>query len=111
VRTYCINEVNSEDIRRLKQYLEQTGHSAPIEDIFWFEVPQELLTDTQKEHAGECGPYVFPLETGDTWLMLELLIRPRNTLHCSCIAYASEAQRTHVIQRLEAILQELEIAS
>lgn len=111
MRTYYINEVNSEDIQRLKDYLAQKGHSAPIEDIYWFEVPRELLTETQQEHAGECGPYVFPLETGDTWVMLELLIRPRNAMHCSCIAYAADGQRSHVIQRLEAILEELEIPS
>ena len=111
MRTYYINEVRPEDIRRLKRYLDQNGHSAPIEDIFWFEVPHELLTETQQEHAPECGPYVFPLETGDTWLMLELLVRPRNVLHCSCMAYAANRQRAHVIQRLDAILLELDIAS
>jgi hypothetical protein len=111
VRTYYVNEVLPEDVQRLKQHLEQNGHGSPIEDVYWFEVPQELLSETQQEHAGECGPFVFPLETGSTWLMLELLIRPRNSFHCSCIAYASAGQRAHVIQRLEAILEELEIRS
>lgn len=111
MRSYTINEIKSEDIRRLKDYLAQQGHSAPIEDIYWFEVPAELLSETQQEHAGECGPYVFPLETGDTWIMLELLIRPRNAMHCNCIGYAAEEQRSHVIRRLEAILEELRIAS
>jgi hypothetical protein len=111
VRTYYINEIRAEDIRRLKHYLNQKGHSAPIEDIFWFEVPQELLSETQQEHAEECGPYVFPLETGNSWIMLELLIRPRNALRCSCMDYAAEQQRAHIIRRLEAILEELGIAS
>ena len=111
MRTYYINEVEIEDIRRLKHYLDQNGHSAPIEDIFWFEVPHELLSETQRAHAPECGPYVFPLETGDTWLMLELLVRPRNAFQCNCIEYAANRQRAHIIQRLDAILQELDIAS
>ena len=111
MRAYYIHHVASDDIRRLKRHLSQIGHSSPIEDIYWFEVPTELLTQTQQEHATECGPYVFPLETGETWIMLELLIRPRNAMHCSCIAYANDQQRAFVIQRLDAILQELEIAT
>jgi len=111
VRTYYLHDLEPGDIRRLKRHLKDNGHSSPLEDMYWFEMPQELLSQVQREHAEECGPYVFPLETGDTWIMLELLVRPRNALHCSCIHYATDEQRAHIIQRLDAILRELGIAT
>ncbi len=111
MRAYYIHELAQEDVRRIKDYLTHLGHGGPIEDIYWFELPRERLTDRQRRHHEECGPYVFSLETGSTWIYLELLVRPRSTLYCSCYQYANTQQATFIMHQLEEILTELDIST
>jgi hypothetical protein len=109
VRSYVIEELLPEHVRRLCLHLEREGYKGPIEDIYWFELPRELYTEAQHEHAGECGPYVLSLEAGGSWIKLELLVRARNRLRCSCIAYATPQQRARFIDWLDSVLRNLDI--
>ena len=111
MRAYSIRELSRQDVQRLKDYLSSQGYGGPIEDIYWFDVPTQHLSSTQQQHLQECGPFVFALETGNTWINLELLVRPRNSLRCSCFQYADMQQMSFVIQHLENILQELDIST
>ncbi len=104
MKSYLIDELTSEEIKNIKNSLEKMGLHSPIKDIFWFEVPEDILTPIQKKHLPSCGPYIFSLEIGDNWIKLELLIRATGKIRCSCISYANEAQRNYIIDMLEEII-------
>ncbi|CAM2057747.1 hypothetical protein DSUL_160106 [Desulfovibrionales bacterium] len=68
-----------------------------------------MLANEQQRHQKKCGPYCLSLEIFENRLELELLVRARQRLRCSCIAYATSAQREHCIDWLDTILRELDI--
>lgn len=107
MRSYLIEEIEPGRLQALAGHLQQNGYQGPIEDIFWFELPWEVLNQVQQEHLQDCGPYIVSLELGKDWLKLELLIRARNTFRCSCISYADSRQRGFSISVLEDILSKL----
>jgi hypothetical protein len=109
VRVYLIDELRKDQVGHVCSHLEHKGFKGPIKDIYWFEVPFELLASLQQEHFPQCGPYIFSLETGKTWLRLELLVRPKNVVRCECIGYAGPKQRAYIIDRLDEIIRELDI--
>ncbi|MFW5721786.1 MAG: hypothetical protein ACOCWT_00675 [Desulfohalobiaceae bacterium] len=109
MRSYAIDELDPEDVRRFKSSLGRLGLAGPIEDIYWLMLPEELFTPEQREHAPGCGPYFLSLETGDTWLKLELLVRCRNRIRCQCIKYATPKQRAHAMDRLDELLRNRDI--
>jgi len=104
VKSYLIDELTPQEIKKIKNSLKKMGLHSPIKDIFWFEVPEDILTSIQKKHLPSCGPFIFSLEIGDSWLKLELLIRATGKIRCSCISYANEVQRNYIIDVLEEIV-------
>lgn len=122
MRLYVINDVQENEIARVRKALTERGMAASMEGLFWVEVPHDLLTAEQKEHLNECGPFCMGLEIIDAYaqdsrvpgshgpmLALELLVRARSTLRCSCIAYATSDQRIQAIEFLDSLLRELDI--
>jgi hypothetical protein len=109
MRYYLIDELFEEDVKRIESALREQGYAGGIEGIFYLPVPEDMLTDEQREHFDKCGPYILSLETGDTWLKMELLVRARNMLRCSCLAYAAPTLRAHMIDFLDRFIRELDI--
>ncbi|MFO8030943.1 MAG: hypothetical protein R6U22_00200 [Desulfohalobiaceae bacterium] len=109
MRSYFIEDVEPEKMQELAGYLQQEGYQGPIDDIYWFQLPLEVLSSLQKEHLQDCGPYIVSLELGKDWLKLELLLRARNTFRCNCVGYADSGQRDYCICLLEDILERLNI--
>jgi hypothetical protein len=109
MRSYFIQEIQPDKLQELAGELQQKGYQGPIDDIYWFQLPMEMLSPLQKEHFQDCGPYIVSLELGKGWLKLELLLRARNSFRCSCIGYADPRQRDYCIRLLEDILARLNI--
>lgn len=109
MRAYLIEELNAADMRRLLPFLESRALKASVADMYWLEIPDHLLSSEQHTHRAQCGPFVCCLETGPNWLKVELLVRGRGRLRCSCIAYAEPAQRDWVLSRVDSMLAELDI--
>ena len=57
----------------------------------------------------ECGPFYFGIELGEDRVSFELLIRSESNLHCSCISYASRAQRDFLLKFVDKMLTEEKI--
>lgn len=110
MRAYLIDELSREDVEKIEARLVQKGWTGAIKGIYYVPVPEQYLNPEQKEHLEACGPYFLPLETGDTWVRLELLVRARQILRCSCVAYANPAMREHMIDTLDSLVRELDIA-
>jgi hypothetical protein len=111
VRTYRIEDLAPEHVQRLARALDARGLGSGMEGLYWLPLPPDLLGAEQMEHAPECGPHVLSLELLDEGLSLELLVRARGRLRCSCVAYATPAQRAWGMDTVDALLRELDIPS
>ncbi|MFW5731133.1 MAG: hypothetical protein ACOCV7_05745 [Desulfonatronovibrionaceae bacterium] len=110
MRSYLIEEINPSDMDRIIDRLNFICLEKPLQDLFWLTVPEEVLTPEQKEHLESCGPFHLALESGKDFLKLELLVRCRSKIRCSCITYATRQQREHMIQYLDDMLKNLDIS-
>ena len=109
MRSYYIEEINQDHIKKFEEYLKDQGYQGPIDGIFWLPLPVDMLSERQSDHLQECGPYYLALETGKNWLKLELLVRARGKIRCECIAYATPAQREKMIDILDNMLRSQDI--
>jgi hypothetical protein len=110
MRAYTIDELTDEDVAKIEDRLTQKGWTGSIKGMYYVPIPGEYLGPDQKEHAESCGPFFLPLETGDGWVRLELLVRARQILRCSCVAYANPTLREHMVDMLDSLIRELDIA-
>lgn len=109
MRSYFIDELNPGEIQRLALHLASAGLQGPMQDIYWLTLPEDLLTPEQSRHLEHCGPFVACIELGDAWMKIELLIRGRGKLRCSCIGLATHEQRSWVLDQIDIMLRDLEI--
>mgnify|MGYP000930776820 CR=1 FL=1 len=111
MRTYRVEDLAPEHVERLARALDARGLGSGMAGLYWFALPPDRLTAEQLEHAPECGPRVPSLELLDTAASLELLVRARGRLRCSCVAYATPDQRAWGMDTLDTLLRELDIPS
>jgi hypothetical protein len=113
MRSYCIEDVTKEHADRLAAALDAKGWRGPLEGIWYLPVDEERLSSEQQEHLDECGPYMMALERIERpdvhAFKLELLVRARNRMRCSCICYAAPELREQMIERLDSLFRELDI--
>lgn len=112
MRCYLIEDLTGENLKRIESRLTELGLRGPLDGIYFLPVPEDLLSPEQAEHAGECGPHIMALEVLPDFgaLKLELLVRGRGRLRCSCVTYADAAQRTWAMDHLDTFIRELDIA-
>ncbi len=114
MRAYLIEDLLPADVAKVSQRLKDKGLCGSLDGIYYIPVPEELLDDEQRAHQAECGPHIFALEAladeDAGALKLELLVRAQGKLRCSCVCYATPAQREHVVSWLDTLLRELDIA-
>lgn len=114
MRTYLIEDLEDEDFKKVMDAFEELNLRGPLDGIYYLPMPEELLQQEQKDHLGECGPYFMALEfidgISENQLKLELLVRARHKIRCSCVTYATPEQRKHMIEYLDQFIDELEVS-
>jgi hypothetical protein len=105
MRQFVIDELSREERDNLDNYLKRNAKYGGMEGMFWLPVPDDLLAEAQQGHQ-DCGPFFFGLELAEKKLIIELLVRSQSNLHCSCISYATKAQRDYLLSFLDTMLQE-----
>jgi len=111
MRNYLIEDFYPEHLAKVVAALADKGYAGPLDGIFYLPLPQELLTDGQREHADVCGPHIFVLEAVDeSTLKLELLVRAQKKLRCECVMYATPPQREYIIDFLDVFIRHLDIS-
>lgn len=108
MKQYVIDELRATDYDNLKTYLDEHYGPAAMGGIYWLPVDLDLLTDTQKAHR-QCQPYYFAVDLDENRMACELLVRTINRLRCSCINYATAAQRIWLMAQIDNIFNQLEI--
>lgn len=109
MRSYLIDEISADHMATIEKHLTEKGFKGALDHIYYIPFPLEMLNDEQQQHYDECGPYMLVLETGRNWLKLELLVRGRGKLRCSCISYCSPEQRQQMLDFLDNFIRELDI--
>lgn len=107
MKNYLIEELYEEDIAKITDALTELDFKGPLDGIFYIPVPDNILQPEQAEHHGECGPYFMALEILPGCLKMELLVRARNKMRCSCVAYANKEQRNHMMDYLDEFINDL----
>lgn len=108
MRQYLIDELSKEEHDNLENYLKRTLKIGAMEGMFWLELPKDLWSAAQQGHD-DCGPFFFGVELAEKKLIFEFLVRSESNLHCSCIAYATPAQRDFLLRYIDAMLAEEQI--
>ena len=109
MKQYVIDQLRPDDYFRIKAYLDMNLRQSGIPDIYWLILPQDMQEGIQAEHA-DCQPFYFALELCQSALSCELLVRTLSHVRCDCMCYASPAQRNWLIQTVDDICNQLEIA-
>lgn len=108
MRQLLIDDLSPQERDNLEHYLKRTLGPGLIEGMFWLPLPPDLLGEAQCGHES-CGPFHFGIELSKDKLSFELLVRSQANLHCSCICYASPAQRDFLFRFVDNMLAEEQI--
>ncbi len=108
MKQYVIDQLRESDYYQIMDYLNESATQTALEGIYWVNIPRELYTPMQVQHT-QCHPFYFAISLDRNQLSCEWLIRSRQTMRCSCIAYASPEQRDFIIKFADDILEKLGI--
>ena len=106
MRQYQLDEISKTDIPRVREYLHGHAQAARLQDIWWVDLPEDLLSPEQFDHQ-DCRPFRFAVEVGDTFVRFEFLIRSRETMRCACLGYATRPQRDFILAFADRLVEEL----
>ncbi|CAK8711000.1 PilZ domain-containing protein [Candidatus Electronema halotolerans] len=109
MRQYLLDELSFLEHDNVEHYLRRSLKRGPIEGVYWLELPQELLAPPQLAHP-DCSPFYFSVILEPSELRAEFLVRSSHNMRCSCIAWATAAQRQFVLDYIDKLLQEEFIA-
>ena len=108
MRSYYIDELSEFDLNKIRLFFEKQALSSQIEDIWWIEIPLDLLTPSQKKQK-DLYPFVFTVELGENWFKSEFLIRSLKTLNREWQAFCTPAQREYILSIIDSLIDGLEI--
>lgn len=108
MRQIVIDELSNEERANIDSYLKRTLKQGLIEGMYWLSLPDDLLGEAQQGHD-DCGPFHFGIELEKKRLVIELLVRSQTNLHCSCISYATPAQRDFLLRFFDTLISEEKI--
>ncbi len=108
MKQYVIDQLREEDYEHIRDFLEKNGEKTVFDEIYWIDLPKDLYSSSQLEHAG-CHTFYFAVNLTRNRVSFELLIRSRQTMRCSCIGYATKEQRDYIIEYADTILSRLGI--
>jgi hypothetical protein len=108
MKQYVIDQLRELDYKKILEFLQKNAVESEFGDIFWIMLPEELHSDTQREHE-QCKPFCFAVNLSVKQVDFELLIRSRQKLRCNCIAYAGKKQMDYIVGYADRMLEKLEI--
>lgn len=108
MRQFVVDDLSSQERDNLDSYLKNSLKSGGMDGMFWLSIPADLLAEAQRGHE-ECGPFYLGIELSKDKLIAELLVRSESNLHCSCISYATPAQRQFLLDFLDTMLSQEQI--
>ncbi len=108
MKQYVIDQLRESDYDGILGYLEKHAEKTMLEGVFRVDLPRDLCTGIQLEHAS-CRPHYFAVNVNPKQAAFELLIRSRQIIRCSCIGYETREQRDYILAFADNMLDELGI--
>ena len=108
MKSYLIDEIEVDDLQRIRQFLSEKAISSGLDTLFWVKVSSSLLTPLQQEHL-PCQPHVFAVETGQRHVRAELYLRTLRDMRCPCQDYCTPQQARFIIEWVNEMLKDLSI--
>lgn len=108
MKQYVMDQLRASDHELIKDYLNKHADRSMMDEIYWVNLPESLYSPIQAEHM-RCRPFYFAVQLTMNEVAFEFLIRSREIIRCSCIAYATPAQRDYILQFADNMLDELQI--
>lgn len=105
MRQIVIDELSPMERDNIDSYLKRSLKPGPMVGLYWIVLPSDLLSTTQQGHEN-CGPFYLAVEMDNSGVRFELLVRSHANLHCSCITYATSAQRQFVLDFIDKMISE-----
>ncbi len=106
MRSLLFDELRREDIEKVRAHLQEILPQSGLPDVFWLEMPPDLLSPDQVEHRSTCGPHRVAVVIEEESVRLELLVRAQDSLRCKCTDYATKAQREFCLGFMDRLLAE-----
>jgi len=110
MKAYVVDEIKAADLQRIRRFLSDNAVSSGLDTLFWVPVADSLLAPLQQEHRS-CRPYVFAIETGETFLKAEFFVRTLQDMRCPCQGYGTPEQARFIMEWINGMLQELSITT
>jgi hypothetical protein len=110
MRVLVLEDLTKEEIDNIRQYLDNFTEQGPIEDLFWYILPEEVLTKKQKQLNKEKGPYKLSIEVGKTSIRFELIIRA-DMIHNDGGGLVTQEQMLHVYQMIDTMVKDLKLVT
>lgn len=110
MRAYLIDEIRVQEMEQVKGFLNRHAIRSSLDQIFWVQIPDDLLNGTQYLHT-QCRPHVFAVELGPDWIKLELFVRTLKSMRCDCPAYCTPIQRDFIFRFADGIIDQLKICT
>jgi len=108
MKQYVIDQLRETDYEQILEFLGKKAERVVLGDIFWMILPEEMLSEVQKEHEA-CRPFYFAVHLTRSHVEFEFLIRSQQIMRCSCVGYADRKQRDYIIDFADGMLNELKI--
>lgn len=108
MKQYVIDQLRQTDYLKVLEFLDAHCERTELEGLYRRELPPELLSATQAEHAS-CQPHYFAINLDVRQVSFELLVRSSQIIRCNCIAYATREQRDYILAFADGVLDRLEI--
>ncbi|MBW1981833.1 MAG: hypothetical protein JRJ12_11490 [Deltaproteobacteria bacterium] len=108
MKQYVIDQLRESDFHALENHLDHHAEQGDLPGIYWVPIPELLYEAVQREHSS-CQPFYFAINLHRNSISFELLVRTRQRLRCSCIQYASQRQRQHIMDYADDLFDELNL--
>lgn len=108
MRAIVLDEVSRADLDKLAEHLRAVAEPSSLPDVFWLNLPADLLSPEQMDHAS-CGPHRVACVLEEESFRLELLVRSEQTMRCSCVGYATRQQRDFLFAFVDRLIEELDL--
>lgn len=108
MQAIVLDEINQPDLEKVREHCRCNLVPSRLDEVFWLELPPELLSPEQAGHA-ECAPHRVAVVVEEGAVKLELLVRSQTSLRCACTAYATPAQREFLWDFAQSLVADLGI--
>jgi hypothetical protein len=112
MRSLVFDELRKEDLEKVRKHLQATLTQSSLPDVFWLELPADLLSSVQHEHSQKCGPHRMAVVLEEDSIRfeysvrLELLVRAQENMRCACTDYPTKTQRDFCLNFMDKLLEE-----